>query len=245
MSQLYIDRGNTALKWQLVEDTQMSEVGTFSNDVALTEGLSILKNYRLTNIYVSSVASEKFHRGLIVWAKECGHPLPVFIESTRDACGVINAYQEAEQLGVDRWLAMIAAYHKYNGMLCVVDTGTALTMDFLLENGEHLGGFIVPGAELMKSSLLNNTQRINVDNMPNSNQLGKNTSEAVTFGIEQMLQLFVREKVAEMEVKYQQQMTLVLTGGHANVLAEGLSGCVQLEKDLVLQGLKLVSKSYK
>jgi len=60
-----------------------------------------------------------------------------------------------------------------------------------------------------------------------------------------MLQLFVREKVAEMETKYKQQMTLVLTGGHANVLAEGLSGCVQLEKDLVLQGLKLVSKSYK
>jgi len=245
MLQLYIDRGNTALKWQLVENTELLESGVFGNDVALTEGLSTLTSYCLSNIYVSSVASEEFYRHLTAWAKEYRQPFPNFVESTREACGVLNAYQEAGQLGVDRWLAMIAAHHKYSGMLCVVDSGTALTMDFLLENGNHLGGFIVPGAELMMSSLLKNTQKIQVDNMSNSNRLGKNTSEAVTFGIEQMLQLFVLEKVAEIETKHQQQMTVVLTGGHANILAEGLLGRVRLEKDLVLQGLKLVSKSHK
>ena len=244
MLQLYIDRGNTALKWQLFESKELLESGVFSNDVALPEGLSALINYRLSNIYVSSVASEEFCRHLIVWAKGHSHPPPFFIESTREACGVVNAYQEAAQLGVDRWLAMIAAHHKYSGMLCIVDTGTALTMDFLLENGKHLGGFIVPGAELMKSSLLKNTQKIHIGNTSNSSQLGTNTSEAVTFGIEQMLQLFVREKVAEIGVKHQQQITVVLTGGHADVLAEGLLGRIQLEKDLVLQGLKLVSQLF-
>lgn len=242
MFQLYIDRGNTALKWQLVENETLVEKGVFNNAVALTDGLSILTNHDLSDIYVASVGSNEFCCRLIAWAEEQNQPCPTFIESSSEACGVTNAYQEAEQLGVDRWLAMIAAHHKYNGMLCVADSGTALTMDFLLGNGEHLGGVIVPGAELMKSSLLNNTQKIYVDNTFNSNQLGRNTSEAVTFGIEQMLQTFVREKVAEIETKHQQQMTVVLTGGHASSLVEGLSGVVRLEKDLVLQGLKLVHK---
>ena len=244
MSELYIDRGNTALKWQLVERGSLLNQGVFSNEITLREGFSTLKESRLANIYVSSVAAEAFCRDLQVWAKERLYPTPTFVESTRKACGVVNGYQDATQLGVDRWLAMIAAHHKYTGMLCVVDTGTALTMDFLLESGQHLGGFIVPGAELMRKSLLSNTHKINIDDTPYSSQLGTNTSEAVTYGVEQMLVLFVREKVVDVGEKHQQPITTILTGGHATVLAEGLWQDVRLEKDLVLQGLQLVTKSY-
>lgn len=244
MLQLYIDRGNTALKWQMLSNSTLVDEGVFSNDVPLAEGLSSLAKQPLSNIYVSSVASDGFCQQLTVWAKEQAQPLPVFVESTREACGVINAYEEAGQLGVDRWLAMIAARSTYPGMLCVVDSGTALTMDFLLENGEHLGGFIVPGAALMQRSLLNNTQKIHLADTSVGKGLGANTSEAVTFGIEQMLQVFVREKVVEIEVRHNKKATLILTGGHANDLAKGLMNEFYLEKDLVLQGLRVLSKGY-
>ena len=70
MSELYIDRGNTALKWQLVERGSLLNQGVFSNEITLREGFSTLKESRLANIYVSSVAAEAFCRDLQVWAKE-------------------------------------------------------------------------------------------------------------------------------------------------------------------------------
>jgi pantothenate kinase type III len=76
----------------------------------------------------------------------------------------------------------------------------------------------------------------------NSSDLGKSTSEGVVFGIEQMLRIFVREKVSEIEAQYQQKFTIVLTGGHAKSLAGGLGELVRVEKDLVLQGLKLIQE---
>ena len=244
MLQLYIDRGNTALKWQLLSNSTLVDEGVFSNGVPLHEGLSGLAKEPLSNIYVSSVAADVFCQQLTVWAKAQAQPAPVFVESTREACGVINAYKEAGQLGVDRWLAMIAARSAYSGMLCVVDSGTALTMDFMLEDGEHLGGFIVPGAALMQRSLLNNTQKIHLVDKLNGKGLGTNTSEAVILGIEQMLHVFVREKLVEIEGKHNKKATLILTGGHAKDLAKGLTNEFYLEKDLVLQGLRILSKGY-
>ncbi|HAI96165.1 MAG: type III pantothenate kinase [Cycloclasticus sp.] len=245
MAQLYIDRGNTALKWQLLEDDVLLDSGFFKNDIDLETGLAFLTNKALSHLFVASVGSANFQRQLLAWAEEKNQPKPVFVESVRESCGVLNAYQEARQLGVDRWLAMIAAFNKYDGMLCIADSGTALTLDFLRGNGEHMGGFIVPGAELMKNSLLQNTQKIHVDHARQSDQLGQNTSEAVMFGIEQMLQIFVRETMAEIEKKHSQEITLVLTGGHSARLAEGFLGNAHVEKNLVLDGLKLVSQSYK
>ncbi|MBL4743666.1 MAG: type III pantothenate kinase [Cycloclasticus sp.] len=243
MKQLFIDRGNTALKWQLVEKGSLLNEGAFTNDVPLLGGLSILQSIELSAISVSSVGSDSFHHDLNTWSESQRQPLPVFIESTREACGVTNVYKEPQQLGADRWLAMLAAHNKYSGMLCVVDSGTALTMDFLQGNGKHMGGFIVPGSDLMKGCLLDNTQKIHLEKANNSGHLGKNTSEAVVFGIEQMLQIFVREKVAEIAAQYQQKISIVLTGGHAKSLLQGLGELIYIEKDLVLQGLRLISKS--
>ena len=242
MLQLFIDKGNTALKWQLVAQASLVQAGVVSNERLLEDEWKTLATQRLSGIYVSSVGSDEFRAELIKWAEKNAQPLPVFIESTDEICGVLNAYKQPERLGIDRWLAMIAAHNKYSGTVCIVDSGTALTMDFVLASGEHLGGFIVPGAALMKRSLLDNTQKIQLDDKAKQGQLGKSTSEAVNFGIEQMLQAFVQGKVLEVESKYQQKVTVVLTGGHASDLMDRLCVSVELEKDLVLQGLKLVVK---
>lgn len=242
MADLYIDKGNTALKWQVVDGQKVLDEGVINSDTSIVDGLADLSNYKPQKIYVSSVASGEFHYSLCHWAKEQCLSAPIFIESTREACGVVNAYQEPKKLGVDRWLAMIAAHHKYSGLLCIVDSGTALTMDFVASNGTHLGGFIVPGAALMKSSLLDSTEQIDVTDISEGSDLGTSTSEAVILGIERMLQAFVTEELSKIKYKYQQEATLVLTGGHAQLLNKGLSIPSHLESDLVIQGLKLIAK---
>lgn len=237
MMKLIIDRGNTALKWQVLKSGVLHEQGQALNTVPLTDVLQPLNDVPFTSIYVSNVGSIDFCKQLTKWAVNHKQSPPVFVESARTACGVTNAYDRPEQLGVDRWLAMIAAHKTYPGMLCVVDIGTALTMDFLDDDGLHLGGFIVPGVGLMKTSLLGQTEKIVLQDSPSNNQLGKNTTEAVLLGIEQMLQAFIEQKVTQMQVEYQQVISLILTGGYANTLAAGLSIPYQLHTELVLDGL--------
>lgn len=244
MVKLIIDRGNTALKWQVLKAGVVHEQGRALNSVPLVDVLQPLTGVRFTSIYVSNVGSVDFCKQLTEWAAEHHQLPPVFVESIRTACGVTNAYARPEQLGVDRWLAMIAAHKLCRGMLCVVDIGTALTMDFLDGNGVHLGGFIVPGVELMKTSLLGQTEKIALQNKERVSHslLGKNTNEAVFFGIEQMLQAFIEQKMAQMQVEYQQVISLVLTGGYAKNLAAGLSIPHQVHNELVLDGLNMLGE---
>ena len=61
------------------------------------------------------------------------------------ACGLRNGYRDPAQLGVDRWLAMCAAWQQFPGSLCVVDAGTAVTIDVVAADGAHSGGLILPG----------------------------------------------------------------------------------------------------
>src|SRR5690606_41073244 len=61
---------------------------------------------------------------------------------------------------VDRWVAMIGAYAEFRSALCVVDAGTAVTIDAVDRVGAHLGGMIVPGLSMMANALHVNTSEI-------------------------------------------------------------------------------------
>jgi len=238
--QLFIDRGNTALKWQLREGCKVLNKGSFDKDEAIENGLKELIGLGINCTVVSSVSSGMFERELYDWCNANGFAEPEFFESSQISCGVRNAYKEPGKLGIDRWAGMIAAVKKYPGMVCVVDTGTALTMDFVDKTGMHLGGYIVPGAELMKNTLLANTDKIDIELLGDVKGLGRNTTEAVLYGIEQMLKSFVLQKLSEMEAVHQQKITLIMTGGHAETLAAHMKAPVVLESDLIFDGLDLL-----
>ena len=89
-----------------------------------------------------------------------GNPQPQFIRSTRRSAGVRNGYVQTWRLGADRWVAMLGPGLHPGRALCVVDVGTALTLDLLDADGQHRGGLLVPGPTLMVESLLSNTAGI-------------------------------------------------------------------------------------
>src|SRR4029077_11514362 len=93
--------------------------------------------------------------------RRSGNPPPQYIRSTRRTAGVRNGYVQTWRLGADRWGAMLGARPVFRGRaLCVVDVGTALTLDLLDAHGHHRGGLLVPGPALMVESLLSNTAGI-------------------------------------------------------------------------------------
>ncbi|MDP1069535.1 type III pantothenate kinase, partial [Klebsiella pneumoniae] len=67
------------------------------------------------------------------------------------------------RMGVDRWLAMLAAWQRVGQSCWVVDCGSAITLDLLDAEGRHQGGYILPGLRLMQQSLLGNTAEVRVD----------------------------------------------------------------------------------
>ena len=74
---------------------------------------------------------------------------PRFVTTAHAQFGVRCAYADPARLGVDRWVAVLAAYHAAHGAACVLDAGTAVTFDAVAADGRHLGGLIFPGARQM------------------------------------------------------------------------------------------------
>src|SRR5690606_18274094 len=86
--------------------------------------------------------------------------VPVRLRTAAETCGVRCAYADPARLGVDRWLAVVAAYRDPGGPAVVFDCGTAITVDAVTTAGEHLGGLIIPGIQLMRRALYGSTAGI-------------------------------------------------------------------------------------
>ncbi len=104
------------------------------------------------------------------------------IHSTDPMPNLVSGYTKPEQLGIDRLLGMVAARAVSENALCVVDAGTAVTIDFVAADGRHLGGFILPGSRLFRDCLLGNTSIPRDPVIDEHAILGRDTPTAVALG---------------------------------------------------------------
>ena len=164
---------------------------------------------------------------------------PEFAEATPELAGVICGYEEPARLGVDRWLALVAAWNAVRRAVAVVDLGTAATLDFVAADGRHQGGYIVPGLGLMAAALARDTAGVRVagDLAPDLAP-GRNTAQAVRRGSTAMLLDFIEASVGRFASVAGGSPVVFLTGGDAELLAGRLPFALRVEPDLVLDGLE-------
>ena len=113
------------------------------------------------------------------------------------ACGVRSAYSRPQRLGVDRWLAIIAAFHRARGAAIVVDAGTAITIDVVNRRGEFVGGLIAPGLRLMARALHDHTALLpEVEPARMRSPLGRHTRDAIRAGISFAAEGLIRETLS-------------------------------------------------
>jgi type III pantothenate kinase len=173
---------------------------------------------------------------------------PVFARSSASAFGIKNRYQDPELLGVDRWIAIIAAANFADGgPLLVIDAGTAVTIDLVNDNNEFMGGLIFPGLATMVSSLNSSTGLIREDIQLVPGKalefVCKNTSTAVVNGAAISVVAGIDMAVHHYFSVYGEHSKVLIAGGDAGFIA-GLSGHHMIVKpDLVLQGLSLLAGS--
>ncbi|MGR8948708.1 MAG: type III pantothenate kinase [Gammaproteobacteria bacterium] len=139
--------------------------------------------YPPESIYLASVASDDVVERINDWAWERWQLRVTVIEVQQDVAGIHTRYGEPKKLGVDRWLAALGAYHDAGRTgVCVIDAGTALTVDVVDDSGVHHGGLIAPGLELMIRSLTHNTAQLKLENISFPDIFAIDTEAAISLG---------------------------------------------------------------
>lgn len=242
---LECDSGNTRCKWRLVNKQGVSlDEGAFVQPM-LTEAIPLTQRLSGKCIERCKVACMRGSCGeqqWLQWAREALGIAPEFARSGDQCMGVTNGYRHPEQLGVDRWLAMVAAYVQHRSAVLVIDIGTALTVDVVNDQGRHLGGYIMPGTTLMKRILQSDTANVRFDNLssePTTN-FGHSTNEAVCSGVWIAVVGAVRHAIDRAADVLSRDFAIVLTGGMAQQLKVYLSIDGFVQPQLVLDGLQYV-----
>ena len=248
---ILLDIGNTRLKWGVLNDGHISRTGSIDHVTLQEKGFAALTTRLPPNVdrvIASNVAGATFGTrlsGIVGIHCDC---VVHFVKSERSAFGLTNGYSDPRQFGVDRWVAMLGARAEFNTALCVVDAGTAVTIDAIEKTGKHLGGLIVPGVDLIGSGFLKNA---NVPPAPKRHPkmpatglgiFAKNTHSAVYNGALSAACGAIEHSVRALR-SGGQRPKIVLTGGDASRILKQIEGKFIHRPHLVLQGLAYMAQN--
>ncbi|NEV65144.1 type III pantothenate kinase [Thiorhodococcus minor] len=239
---LLIDIGNSNLRW-----TRHGDGCTWDLSVARHSGgipLDLLAQWERLEpperLIVSNVGGQDVAAALTRVARALWGRSPDFLHTQAAFGGVRIAYEEPRRFGVDRWLGLIAAHAHTEQACLVVDVGTAATFDLLLADGQHLGGLILPGVEMMRKSLLMGTRIPRIEADPAADPWATDTGPAVAAGSIHALAALATRLFDRLAVEAGRQPSLILTGGDAERIRPALDQPSELVPDLVLQGMRRV-----
>lgn len=239
---LLVDIGNTRLKWLAVESGLVVKRGNLLHhgiDPKLWGDRLWGHLHRPRQIVIANVAGPEVARALDSWCMQHWALRPQLIHSETRRFGIRNAYQVPESLGVDRWAAMVGSHHLVEGHCTIVDCGTAVTIDALRADGQHLGGVILPGLRLMHEALFRKTSQIAEQEMGDVVFLGRNTRDCVWGGTVHAIAATIDRITGYMAQHMGGEAQHLLTGGNSPALIPFLERTdYRLEPDLIFQGLR-------
>jgi type III pantothenate kinase len=248
---LLFDAGNSRLKWGVLNGTRISPSGSIDHDKLQASGFKSITSRlprNASDVLISNVAGTSFATRLsAVIGIHCDAEIH-FARSEKRAFGLTNAYRQPRRLGVDRWVAMIGARAEFSTAVCVVDAGTAITIDVVDRGGVHLGGQILPGLQMMMNALSDQTSDIGggshkiTDPGRGMPMFAQGTRAAVNNGSLGATCGAIERSVRSMRAAGYRPK-IVLTGGDASRILKQLEGTVIHRPNLVLQGLAFMLRN--
>jgi type III pantothenate kinase len=255
---LLIDAGNSNVKWATIFPGQntMKFGGVFSllqpveNIIACFE--ESWGQFSPTNIKIGHVGSELFPKLFRSWVQAIWRIKPTYLKTEARRAGLVNGYSDPAQLGIDRWLALLAAhlyYKQANKALCIIDSGTCIKIDILTAEGMHLGGSILPGKAMMVQSVTDllaqngkiictaNKYGVEESGLTSQKIAQKNTLSGLVAGVN-FSQVAVIEKLCrDLATELGEACQIVLTGGGGQILSALEPFDVIYSPHLVLKGI--------
>ena len=244
MSILLVDIGNSRLKWATLANgvlgsrhaTAHASQWTPARIASMFRGMT-----RPGRVLVACVAGVDAESAVATHALDRWGCAAEFVRATACAAGVTNGYERPEQLGVDRWLALIAAHADHAGAACIADCGTAVTVDTVDAAGRHLGGMILPGVAAMSECVLARTHIPVGDIETTDTVFGRRTAEALAGGGLNAVAGAIERSLAAARDALGTMPRLLLAGGDSDRVAAALGVSSQMRRDLVIEGLAVLA----
>ena len=242
---LLLDIGNTRIKWGLASADQVESAASAPHGADVVAELVAALPAGISEAWAVNVAGPTVEAELTAALRaRFGVELQLF-RSAQSCRELTNGYEAFEQLGADRWAAIAGAWFRYRERVCVVDAGTAVTIDTVEANGKHRGGIILPGIRLMAATLNRETsdiegfaQRGTGAALAADDWYGKDTLSAVQRGAHFALRAAITQ--AATPAAGELMPRLIMTGGDAEVLLPNDIDC-EHRPQLVLEGVLVLS----
>lgn len=239
---LAIDAGNSRVKWGWHDGERWTSIATVSL-IEFAASSDHVNPFSITHedperIVISNVAGDGAHHLLVNWTS-IFEAEPLWLHAEAQRLGVRNLYERPEQLGPDRWAALIAARAVHAGPCLVVNSGTATTVDMLSEDGTFLGGAILPGVELMRFVLHEHTGRLPIQDGEHRDA-PRNTADAIETGCRHA-QAGAVERMYRVFRDLELNPLCIVSGGAGRVLVDQLSMPRRYVENLVLDGLARIA----
>lgn len=237
MSCLLLDAGNTRLKWALLDGPHWLAQGVCAYAELAELPAQLAPWPAVQRILACNVAGPTVAEQLAA----CWPALSIsWLKSSAAQAGVRNGYLRPEQLGADRWAALIGARALRQTDLLVVMAGTAMTVDALSSTGEFLGGVIVPGFRLMREALARGTADLGLPDGATAT-FARSTGEAIVNGALAALSGAIDQQYAQLSAHSGGTVQILLSGGDAARIAPCLPPALAAQliriDNLVLHGL--------
>jgi len=236
---LLLDVGNSRLKWALADAAGLRDGGAVEHGGNPAAAAASIGLDRPDAIWIANVTGAALGGQLAAALDARFAVAPRFAAVQAEYAGLRVAYAEPQRLGIDRWLALLAAWTETRGAVCVVSAGTALTFDVVNAQGQHLGGVIAPGLLTMQQAVLGATRFPATGPAPvYSEGLGADTDACVRQGA-----LHAGAGMIErLSVRHAPGAARLITGGDTALLVPHLRAGWTIRPSLVMEGLLALAR---
>jgi type III pantothenate kinase len=247
-----IDVGNTNIvlgvlrAQKLVEDWRVrTETNTTEDEFnALVSSLLAMGGIAVENITTTIISCvvPPMISILDSFCQKYLHHTPHWVDP-RTYSGMPILCKNPAEVGADRIVNAVAAYHKYQSSLITIDFGTATTFDAISVKGEYLGGAICPGIMISSEALFlkaSKLPRVEIFTPP-PKVIGTDTIASIQSGIINGYAGLVDGMVQKMKREMGTNPTIVATGGLAPLMKDVTDSIEKLEPNLTLEGLRIIS----
>jgi type III pantothenate kinase len=232
------DGDDLLARWRLTTQRErtVDEYGVLCRNLFT---LANLDSSKITAIAISSVVPP-LNFTLYKMATTYFRLEPLFVEPNKNA-GIKIYYDSPQDVGADRVVNAVAAFHKYGGPCIIVDFGTATTFDAIDAQGDYLGGVITPGIHISSEALFLRAARLpRVEIKHPETVVGRSTVGSIQsglyFGYIGLVDGILRRMIDELGP----QQTVVATGGLAPLIGKGSTLIDRIDDNLLLEGLKII-----